>query len=93
MKFISELNVKDPADAEEMRRHVFGRHYRVDAKGKPMEACALTAEYVKQHPDRGEAHCLAVRKQYGEKAEEHERKRLNLPAPDHSPLAFAGAEI
>jgi len=93
MKFISELNVNDPADAEEMRRHVFGQHYRTDAKGNPIEACALTPEYVKLHPDRGEAHCQAVRKQWGEKAEAYERKRLNLPKTNNSPLAFGGADV
>jgi hypothetical protein len=77
MRFISELG---PKDAEEMRRHVFGRNYRTDADGNPIEACAMTPAYAKRFPDRAEAHCKAFGKRYGHDAEQDERKRLNLPA-------------
>jgi len=63
-KFISELNMKDPADREQMTRYVFGQNYRKDAKGNPIEESAMTPEYAKKHPDRALAHCRAIEK-YG----------------------------
>jgi len=78
MKFISELNMADPADAAEMKRHVFGQHYATDLRGRPIEASSIDAMVVNgRHPDRVEAHCQALGKASGADAEKAERARLD----------------
>jgi len=37
-KFTSELDINDPADAEEMDNRVFGRGYKTDRQGNPVDA-------------------------------------------------------
>lgn len=78
MKFISELDLSNPNDAEEMRRHTFGTNYRQDASGQPLEQGRGSAiQFASgKHADSTEAHLRAVEKNEGAAAAKAERERI-----------------
>ncbi len=76
-KFISELDLTDPADREEMNRHVFGTNYRKDKNGKPIEndrgGPSQRVEGV--HRDTIEQHYFFIGKTEGPEAEVRARAK------------------
>lgn len=77
--FVSELDASNPEHREEMNKRVFGRNYRRDAKGNPIND-SNTGDFsirngIAQH-DRIEAHLKAVLKSEGPEAYDHELSRI-----------------
>ena len=75
-KFISELG---PGDVEEMRRHVFGQHYRCDAKGNPIEqGIGSDAHWASAKMDQSALtnHLAAIRRTDGDEAADNEKARI-----------------
>jgi hypothetical protein len=74
-KFISELDPHDPADVEEMKRHVFGQNYKEDQEGNPVVAGRGSIAHMRsgKHADSLEQHFRMIGKYEGEDAEKKAR--------------------
>ena len=70
-RFISELDLLDPADQHEMNKHVFGANYEKDRNGNPIDRWPLSEWSLRNGKtgfDRIAQHIKAIRR-FGRKGD------------------------
>lgn len=86
-KFTSELDMRDPDEREEMNKRVFGRDYKRDADGNPVDMSNTSDFSIRNglaKRDRIQQHLTLVKKYAGGmEAAVIEAKRIHALNPKH----------